>query len=920
MDIIGNVVNPTTTEAAYAATNARLDNIIANSISTNNNTELVDIRHAADGVTYALAGTAVRAQIGNLNEANEEIRATLSDVSTELKAVRVDSSGNVHGTARQSIQSDISDLKNQIDALETSVNTLNQHGLDISDTVIQNQVDDWLEDHPEATTTVTDGSITDSKFNINSPRAVYASQIGFGNDPATNTTAFRNFLRSSQTGTISPYDTLILDGNYNINTAEVQPDHDITIIGNGRSLTINSVSGGYGIITANSHSITFYGVKFKANGNIAEPNKANIINAQNGYTSRIGTIKFIDCEFISNPSNNFNPGALWSNPEHCVFVADTVNYGINSLVIDNCRIEKNKNIIVTTYDMPINVTIQNCKVKNLKSRIITVGVHSPEDEDFITRANDIGYTTTDKQRDLNKSFRDKVNLYVFNNNVECDELIQNSPAQYYCFVWIKGNNAIAKNNVVKNLAVDVATKGDNTTPCEVFDMYLLANNVIYENNIVENVYNFSFGNSGITNGIITDAHSASILPNIKMYTGTKIIANNIFILRKDFLQRWLSSVNKTLGQLLPPPFVNLYANGDRVIIENNFIDTYLMCATRKKERRSDKYISISNNTINVTKFGVNSDCQMELIRTIQGKYNISNNTINIVSMVSPFALIQGHIDDQGHTVDAVYECSIINNCVKIETTKNPFAISKIGEVQNSNISNNNITILNTTQGATVYDCEQYETEDNTTVINDGGMTNCHIDNNIFNVNPSATDQIVTLPFFREKPRMIYGDISMGLSENGKPLSPYFHTTVGDRMINCKLKLQTVLYGNTFKLFLPDVNTQITQNFTYIVYINSTLQKLKMNNNTTCAIFSIISDQNENYILKFYKSDGTVGSFTSTQLSEGGISNAVLCDNNRKVSALMVDAEDKSIRKISSILSSVDEFNIEIITLKGDYVT
>ena len=61
----------------------------------------------------------------------------------------------------------INGINSSIDNLQNEIDTLNDGGLNLKDSVIAAGVENWLNDHPEATTTVTDNSITYSKLETN---------------------------------------------------------------------------------------------------------------------------------------------------------------------------------------------------------------------------------------------------------------------------------------------------------------------------------------------------------------------------------------------------------------------------------------------------------------------------------------------------------------------------------------------------------------------------------------------------------------------------------------------------------------------------------------------------------------------------------------------------------------------------------
>lgn len=119
-------------------------NIIASGESTEGNTELIDIRTGDDGVVSVTAGASVRRQINKLNN-------KIDDEVDGLENKKAD-------------KTDVEDLSDRTDTLESEVDLLNEGGLVLKDEVIEAGVTTWLDEHPEATTTVEDGSISDIKF------------------------------------------------------------------------------------------------------------------------------------------------------------------------------------------------------------------------------------------------------------------------------------------------------------------------------------------------------------------------------------------------------------------------------------------------------------------------------------------------------------------------------------------------------------------------------------------------------------------------------------------------------------------------------------------------------------------------------------------------------------------------------------
>lgn len=73
-DIVGEITTANSEEAAYAKTNARIDNIIS---AVTTDTEVTDIRVGADGVTYQTAGDAVRGQLLKITDRQDNVFNTI---------------------------------------------------------------------------------------------------------------------------------------------------------------------------------------------------------------------------------------------------------------------------------------------------------------------------------------------------------------------------------------------------------------------------------------------------------------------------------------------------------------------------------------------------------------------------------------------------------------------------------------------------------------------------------------------------------------------------------------------------------------------------------------------------------------------------------------------------------------------------
>lgn len=201
----------------------RIDNIVKlPSGSTSGDAELIDIRIGADGNTYNSAGTAVREQV--------------------------------------------SELKDDLD-------TLNQGGLNLKEDFIGQQVNEWLDEHPEATTTVQDGSLTEAKMHPDflpyiKNGYVTPEMFGAKGDGVTDDTlAIQNAIDSCDTNKLLKFDNRKV---YKIKTLSISQEIIIDL-GGSEIIGTDGVMIEYNVISPNGRTnIT--------NGSLNGNHVANIIS------------------------------------------------------------------------------------------------------------------------------------------------------------------------------------------------------------------------------------------------------------------------------------------------------------------------------------------------------------------------------------------------------------------------------------------------------------------------------------------------------------------------------------------------------------------------------------------------------------------------------------------------------------------
>ena len=154
-----------------------------------------------------------------------------------------------------------------------------------------------------------------------------------------------------------------------------------------------------------------------------------------------------------------------------------------------------------------------------------------------------------------------------------------TPDKYYGFIVYEGIYAEYKNNTVEGIKIDFRTDGTNKVA--MYDAYLSATTVVYENNVNRN-------NISVIADLIEQCPNFFKSKNVPIGYGKRYCRNNIFVIDKEWVVNLLGS------DLSPYTLTNKLYEFESPIDEFVFEGNYIKCVNVKLSQQNYQACVIKN--------------------------------------------------------------------------------------------------------------------------------------------------------------------------------------------------------------------------------------------------------------------------------------------------------------------------------------
>lgn len=457
--------------------------------------------------------------------------------------VEADNSGTV--TPQEGI-----DLVTAVEAAEDAADRA-ESAASMFDEDVQGYVDEWLDAHPEVTTTVQDGSLTEAKFSdalkLKTIKDYVTPEMfgAVGDGIADDTTELQSCISNGK--------NVVLTGTYRITAPlNFNSKHDIWVFGGkitrDQNQTFNTIVG------SGADNIHFVGVTFDGNGNDRNMSYTWKDNVQ-ACMILAGLCKRIyveDCKVL-----NFNYGIF-------ILGADVEN---SPSSFDNTS---------------MNGVIRNCEFYNCNSGIDTYGKSTLIDHNvfYNSTGSSIQLEGNNSASDIDNPMSDQeyfnsVTSAIISNNLFIDNagidiivhpnsygvsIYDNLHLNYYQAIKADNYNGSKGINIHHNSMIcqKEQTIGSSSRPTAYTATAEVRGNVYFNNNQIFSPYVgvFTHGNTTITNNYIDKAKISGIaIYDDSTATGITILKGNVINRHSPLEGTWYGCNALYVGQTMTTLYI-----------------------------------------------------------------------------------------------------------------------------------------------------------------------------------------------------------------------------------------------------------------------------------------------------------------------------------------------------------------------------